>query len=362
MVLLHFILGPVGNSNDFRKWGLDCIQQIQRDFYDERSGLYGEERTQSQRAKMPAYTWGVGVMLQALNAAARTDSAQRSSLSHYIDSTTIYWNVVGPVAGYDVQPMPKSMDRYYDDNEWMVLGLVEATQTLESKGPLHLATDTYRYVRSGLDSRLGGGVYWRESDHASKNTCSNGPAAAAALALYDETGNSGYLDDAKAIYAWTYDHLRDPLDGLYWDNQHLTGRIEKTKWSYNSGLMLRSAANLYRITHDLRYAKEIQNSSLKKWVAANGTLTDGGKFIHLLLENWLTAFRLVPGTADPRPAIDRALRWLHQNGRDHFGRYGDGWDHQAPPEGYSNFNLIDQASVARAYLLAAEIWPKVENH
>ena len=44
-----------------------------------------------------------------------------------------------------------------------------------------------RFVLSGWDERLGGGIYWRP-DHKTKNTCSNGPGATAGLVLCGDTG------------------------------------------------------------------------------------------------------------------------------------------------------------------------------
>lgn len=364
MVIPLLAVHIMRSGNPFRTWGLETVRQIQADFYDVQTGLYGEERTLDRKSTLPSFNWGVGVLLQAFNAAARSDSQNMPALHEYIDRTMVYWNRMGPVPGYDVQPMPKPIDRYYDDNEWMALGLVEGSQVLKSPGVFGLAQDTYRFVRSGLDGKLGGGVYWRETEKTSKNACSNGPAAAVALALFERTGDRQYLYDAKTIYDWTYKYLRDPSDGLYWDNIQLNGKIEKTKWSYNSGLMLRSAAYLFKFTGDACYARdarELQANSLRNWVGKNGTLKDDGKFIHLLLENWLTAFQLVPKVQNPVPAIKSGLVWLHDYAKDSYGHYGNHWDRIAPSGGYSKVAMIDQASVARAYLITSEYLAQAGN-
>ena len=345
-----------GLEPNFAAWGLETIDSIQNELFISSSGLYGEEAQPGKPPAEPAFTWSVGVMVQALNAATRARHSYSPFLQHYIEATKVYWNPAGPVAGYDVLPMPKSPDRYYDDNEWMILAFAESAKVLRSKKPLELAKSAYRFVMSGKDSVLGGGVYWREVEKTSKNTCSNGPAAASALALYEATKDKGYLQTAEEIYAWTKQHLRDPSDGLYWDNISLKGNIQNWKFSYNTGLMLRTACDLYRFTKKPEYAgdaREMQASSLKFWCDKDGSFKDDLKFMPLLLENWQRAFRYVPNTADPRPVIKLGLTRMHDEARDSLGHYGNKCNDKPNGKPYAPFKLIDQASAALMYLLAA---------
>ncbi|HLK16991.1 MAG TPA: glycoside hydrolase family 76 protein [Fimbriimonadaceae bacterium] len=339
-----------------REQGLATMDRIQKELLMPGGLAYGESAGPGKEPTAVAFNWSAGVMLSALSAAARADSARRGKLTAYVASTRAYWSGAPPVPGFDALPPPRSPDRYYDDNEWMVLALLDANETLKSPAVLERAKAAYRFVMSGEDPKLGGGIYWREAHKTSKNTCSNGPAAACALALYRATKDVNYIADAERIYAWTRSILRDSVDGLYWDNIKLDGKIEKTKWSYNSGLMLRAAAELFAATKKEAYAddaREIQASSLSRWVRVDGALRDEGKFMHLLLENWLRAFSLVLGVKDPRPTIQRGLDWLLANGADSLGHFGGRWDRPAPKSPLSSFNLIDQASVARALLVAS---------
>jgi uncharacterized protein YyaL (SSP411 family) len=271
-----------------------------------------------------------------------------------VNKSRVYWNTEGPVPGYDVLPTPKPKDRYYDDNEWMVMGLAEAAQQLHSSKFFDFAQQTFEYVRSGLDDKLGGGVYWKESQKTSKNACSNGPAAASALALYEQTKEPSYLQFARSVYEWTRSNLRDPADGLYYDSMSLDGRISRTKWTYNSALMLRSAVDLYRFTGEEKYAadaREIQDASLRRWIGPDGAFKDDGKFAFLLLENWFRAYRYVPKTVDPYNAVTKAMEILHRQGADSEGHYGNRWDQIAPAAGYEKPALIDQAAAARAFFV-----------
>jgi hypothetical protein len=345
------------DSAEMRTWGLDTLSQIRSELFIPDRNLYGEEAKPGEKPKNVAFTWSVGIMVQALDSAAKVDASYKSVLQQYIDAYGSYWNPEGPVPGYDVWPMPKPKDRYYDDNEWMVMAFADAATVLKSKHDLDLAKGAFSFAMSGKDNNLGGGIYWRESDKASKNTCSNAPAAAGALALFEQTHEPSYLHIAEELYDWTKSHLRDPSDGLYWDNVGLSGKITKWKFSYNTGLMLRTAAELYRFTKRDEYAqdaKEMQAASLKKWTDPEGNFTDDLKFMVLLLENWLRAYRLVPGAEDPRPVISVGLTRMHNLSRDSLGHYGNKCNDRPTKGPYSPFHLIDQAAAAQAFLLAAD--------
>jgi hypothetical protein len=352
MMLIPLSILATNPYAKFKTWGEETIQMIRRDYWIPDRQLYSETFKKGQAPTQPAFDWGVGVLIPALNAAADSDPAYRAPLVGYIKSTRAYWNPAGPVAGYDVLPMPKPKDRYYDDNEWMVLGLAEAAHSLHSSTDYGYAEQTFEFVQSGLDDKLGGGVYWREAPKDSKNTCSNGPAAAAALALYDQTKLPSYLTFARSVYDWTRSKLRDPSDGLYYDAVNLSGKISGMKWSYNSALMLRSAVDLYRFTGEEKYAddaRELQRSSLKHWIGANGEFRDDGKFGFLLLQNWLYADRYVPRIEQALKASVKAMEFVHEKGKDADGHYGSRWYEPAPSAGFANPMLIDQAAAARAF-------------
>lgn len=306
------------------------------------------ERIEDGREVGPVFNWGVGVLLSAMNAAAKHDPDWKKELRRFVDSTRHYWNTQGPVPGFDVLPYPRETDRYYDDNAWMVMALVESSEVLNDPSLLKRAEEALRYALSGEDEKLGGGVYWRESDKKSKNTCSNGPTVAACLAVYEKNKNPRLLEDAKRIYDWTKRTLRDPADGLYWDSIDLNKKVDKTKWSYNSALMIRSGAELHRITKDATYLKDAEETALaseKRWVV-DGRLADVGRFAHLLAESWL----YVPNN-ERKTRVRRALDWLYANGKRADGLYGSRFDRASNPE-QSKFELIDQASAARAFLVA----------
>jgi rhamnogalacturonyl hydrolase YesR len=317
------------------------------------SKLLGEERTPAEPPKQVAFNWGVGVMLSALNAAAEADAKFQPWLREYADAIEVYWNPAPPVAGYDVWPVPKPADRYYDDNAWMVMSLVETYERLKDRKYLDRAQKSLEFVLSGEDDKLGGGIYWRESDKASKNTCSNAPSVAAMLSVIRHTRDKAMLARAQNIYAWTKKNLQDPSDKLMWDALSLDGKLDKTKWSYNTGLMIRAAKGLYAETRDaayLRDAQEMEVAAIRHWTPepTKGARCDA-KFVHLLFE----AYAFEPVNQAGLKARDEALRFVRENVRDSQGRFGHRWE--VPAKGdWGKFSLIDQASAARAFLEASQ--------
>ncbi len=339
----------LANSSDtatLKKRGFEVIEQIRREYYLPESKLYAEDIDANGKKSGPCFNWGTGVLLSALNAAAKLDDKYKPWLREYADASYVYWNDKGPVPGYDVLPGPKSVDRYYDDNAWMVLALIETYEILKDKKYLQWAEESLTYVLSGWDEKLGGGIYWRESDKASKNTCSNGPSAAAAIRMADYEDLDSYIGSAQKILRWTDKNLKDPQDGLYWDNMDLNGKIEKTKWTYNTGLMLYSYGKLPGAQKN---QKDLIDSSLKHWIdKETGAAKDGGKFVHLWFEGLEAASR---GDKGVREKMVRALDYMYQNSRNAEGRYADRWDRRIGKQ--DKYALIDQASAARGLLFAA---------
>jgi len=152
-------------------------------------------------------------------------------------------------------------DRFYDDNDWLAIDFCDLYRLTGNRLYLEKAEALHRYIYSGWDDVLGGGIYWCEQQKVSKNTCSNGPAAVLSLKLYELTGKESYLQTAKETYAWTRNLLRDPADNVYWDNINLKEEIGKAKYTYNSGQMIQAGVLLYQITKDESYLEDARQTA-----------------------------------------------------------------------------------------------------
>lgn len=150
-------------------------------------------------------------------------------------------------------------DRFYDDNVWLGIDFTDTYQMTQEQKYLDKAQLIWKFIESGTDSILGGGIYWCEQKKESKNTCSNAPGSVLALKLFKATNDSSYFEKGKKLYEWTQRNLQDSTDYLYFDNIRLDGKIGKAKFAYNSGQMMQSAALLYQLTKNPIYLKDAQN-------------------------------------------------------------------------------------------------------
>ncbi|MCC8172261.1 MAG: AGE family epimerase/isomerase [Parabacteroides sp.] len=210
-----------------------------------------------------AYLWPYSGVFSAVNAllAATGKEHYRVLLdSCVLQGLEAYFDTARVPAGYSsyIHTAPQS-DRFYDDNLWLGIDFTNAYAETREKKYLRKAQLIWEFIESGTDNRLGGGIYWCEQKKVSKNTCSNAPAAVLALKLFEATRDSTYLSKGRELYDWTKKRLQDSSDCLYFDNISLEGKIDKSKYAYNSGQMMQAAALLYRLTGNRNYLKDAQN-------------------------------------------------------------------------------------------------------
>lgn len=359
-LLLALVLGLLipargGEASPYAQWGAESLAAIHRDLWLPKLNLYAEQAPDRNGAPAPpSFMWGVGIQLTALAAAAAVDPEKYFAPTRdYADAIQVYWKKHDAQEGFDASPSPDDLDRYYDDNAWLVLALAEVFEVTHDRKYLERAAATFRFVTSCEDDKLGGGLYWRENHLESKHTCTNGPAIVGALRLHQLTGDAKYRETAERLYAWVNSRLQD-ADGLYWDNIRLDGNVSRRKYSYNTALMIRANASFHRITGEARYldeARRVAQAAEERWVHEDGSISDSGKFAHLLLEAFLA---VRAEDHDPRWAgiVSRTLGYVHGTLRGPDGRYGQMWDR--PSDGSRRESmLLNQASPARAYWVAA---------
>jgi uncharacterized protein YyaL (SSP411 family) len=347
---------PLPTADELQKQGEAALALIDQHLWMANRGLYGEKV--SRGPLEPAYMWSCGVQLSALNAAARLDrNVYSKRLIDYAGALQVYWKEHDGISGYDVLPAPTPPDRYYDDNAWIALGIIELYELTGEQRWLDRAEETLRFVYSGEDGKLGGGLYWRERERTSKNTCTNAPAIVGALRLYQLKGDAEWLSAANRINAWTTNHLQD-ADGLYLDNIRVggeqEGEIDRRKFTYNTALMIRANVLFYDTTGEARWLAEAQRlarAAEAHWIdPGTGTIRDGGRFAHLLVDA-LLALHAADGDPHWLEISQRSLGYLHEHLRDDAGKYSGRWDRPAGRR--RGMELLDQASAARAFLAVA---------
>jgi uncharacterized protein YyaL (SSP411 family) len=354
--LVALVFLPMAAQASYRAWAEEESAYIQKNYYDARAGLYAPAFPKDPRALDYDFMWGSGVQMTALAGAAKYDpKTYKPILQNFANGLQRYWDPGAPVPGFNAYiSSDNHSDKYYDDNQWLILGFVEAYEVTGDEYFLNWARRVNAFSLSGWDDKLGGGIYWK-LDHRSKNTCSNAPAAAAAMRLYmtGDPQDKNQRDWALRIRKWVNATLQDPDDGLYWDNINLNGHVDKTKFTYNTALMIRTDVLLYESLKDKKYldsARRSADSAIAHWVnPQTGAIRDTPKFAHLLCESFL---RLYDATKDAKylDTVRAYADYAHREARDPKGGYWNDWNakEHSPDE---RKELIENASAARLFWL-----------
>ena len=235
---------------------------ISKKLKDQKKGLYYETTDSVKKENLHSWLWPLCALIQGTNEMDALESGKNYMLpvEKAIDQ---YYSAAPPFAAYqDYVTKERLSSRFYDDNEWVAIAYLDAYNRNHKKKYLEVSQMIYRFIIGGLDTAAGGGIYWKEGDKSTKNTCSNGPAILVALQLYRITNNAAYLNKALEIYKWTNENLQSP-EGLYYDNIKISsGKIGKAFYTYNLGTMLQSNVLLYEITKDKKYLTEAERVAL----------------------------------------------------------------------------------------------------
>ena len=326
----------------YGKRAREVMAEIQKTFYDTRTGLYAKSTTDTH----PDFMWGNGVMFSAVVAAARLEPGHyRPVMEKFFAALDGYWDTKAKVPGYEPgQTSGNGHDKYYDDNAWMVITFLEAYELTHRPHYLKRASDTLDFVLSGWDGEGGGGIWWHETHKGGgKNTCVNAPAAVGCLRLArlrDPRAAAPLIEKAQAITAWTVTNLQDP-NGLFWDNKVIaTGEVNRGKLTYNTGLMIRAFLGQYRATgkkEPLEEARRIARAGDGFLKRDTGLYRDPVKWAHLMVEADLELYRITRED------------YLLQRARKNADAYYETWQTNRPTD------LIANASIARVLWLLADM-------
>lgn len=237
----------------------------------------------------------------------------------------------GTVAKYGVD---WTNNPFNDDIMWWAMGSARAYEITNDARYLDKAKYYFDFVYdTQWDDTFGGGIWWLNSEHVTKNACINFPAAQAAVFLYEITGDAHYLDAATRIFTWGKTVLTDGNGKVFDRIEPVAGPIPHAT-HYNQGTFIGAAVGLYQATGDSVYledaikaanfAKEhqVDENNILNYEGPNGDLK-GGKTI--LLRNF--AYLLTALKGNEIPAAQRQfgeelgdwldfnteMAWSHRN-------------------------------------------------
>lgn len=268
-----------------------------------------------------------------------------------------YWDNIREPFCYQSYPMFNGeSDRFYDDNDWLAIDFCDLYGLTKNEKYLKKAEELHKYIYSGWDDVLDGGIYWCEQKKTSKNTCSNAPATVLCMKLYNQTKNEKYLNQAIETYNWTKNNLCDPEDFVYWDNVRLDGSVDKAKYTYNSGQMIQAGVLLYQVTKDENYLKDAQNtakgayekfSGMRKGIDDTETrFYSASPWFNVILLRGLFALYEVDQNAEYVQTMADNARYAWKNTRDENGFLGNDW---AGIDNKKHKWLLDNACMIELY-------------
>jgi uncharacterized protein YyaL (SSP411 family) len=314
---------------------------INQYFYDASTGLFYEHDHIQPNEKKHSYLWPLCALIQAANEAEAAEPS-KAYLSSVLKAIGQYYSDISPAPAYQAYVTKEEKDdRFYDDNQWIAIACIDAYNRTKQQHYLDMAEMIYRFMMTGYDTISGGGLYWKEGDKTTKNTCSNGPGILIALQLYKITNNKNYLDTALVLYNWVNAHLRSP-EGVYYDNVKLPSlKIDSAVYTYNTGTMLQSNVLLYEITQDKKYLTEAQQmaKAAEKFFYKNGKLPGNYWFNVVLLRGYMELYAIDHNRQQIQFFIDDANRtWQEEKDQNNLlGRNN------------KRKSLIDQAAMMEIY-------------
>lgn len=313
-----------------------CLLRENYPFDDTYTATYLASEEQANTPNQYSYLWPYSGTFSAIN--ALLECTQDPKYKKMLDKKVLpgleqYYDTKRAPHAYAsyINTSPAS-DRFYDDNIWLGIDFTDTYVMTQKSKYLDKAKMIWKFIASGTDDKLGGGIYWCEQKKESKNTCSNAPGSVYALKLFKATQDSTYFKQGKQLYEWTKAHLQDPADYLYFDNIGLNGKIGMAKFAYNSGQMMQSAALLYQLTHDPAYLKDAQNIAREcyNYFFTDFTPTKGEPFKLIKKGDiWFTAVML-RGFIELYPldknktyldAFNKSLDYAWENARDEKGLF-----------------------------------------
>lgn len=295
-IFLLFLSGGLAYAQkpDYKSRVQKIYNNINQKFASDKPWLFIETTDTSHNEKPYSYLWPVCALIQAANEMEVLEPG-KAYLQPVIQTIGQYYNPNPPAPGYQAYINLNGNDtRYIDDNQWIGIAAIDAYNRTKKQEYLDLAKLIYNFMMTGYDTVSGGGLYWRENDFTTKNTCSNGPGVVLAFQLFKATNEKKYFDEGLDIFNWTNKHLLSP-EGVYYDNIHMKNlQIDKKAYTYNLGTMLQSNVLLYQITKKKSYLNEAKRLAAagKSYFFKNSRLPDHYWFNAVMFRGYIELYKV----------------------------------------------------------------------
>jgi predicted alpha-1,6-mannanase (GH76 family) len=236
---------------------------------------------------------------------------------------------------------------YNDDIAWWIIAATRAYEITGRQRYLNVAKWHMDWLfATQVDTVMGGGMWWLNTSHDTKNTCVNGPAIIAALNLARILNDTTYRAKARSLYVWQKARLVEP-GGKVYDNINKNGNINQTTYSYNVGVHLASAMGFGEVGHADTVAQWLRdNQTNNDILRGTGTNQGDGATFDQIFVRYVLQLAKLPGKSRFREwmKINAEVAW--DNRRRSNNLMGHRWSDPAP-----NSNIQVQAAGGGVMLL-----------
>ncbi|OOQ57756.1 glycoside hydrolase family 76 protein [Mucilaginibacter pedocola] len=317
------------------------------------------------KEKEVSFLWPFSGVFTATNVLMRLPGL-KPKYKPYQDSLIVgveqYRDTVRKPTGYQAYPVKfEKADRYYDDNGLVGIDYMESY--FNTRNPLYLqrAKEVFKFILSGWNDDVGGGVTWLEGHRDQKPACTNGMATLTTLKIYEGSKDKYYLEQGKRFYSWMYNTLRDSTTGIITNDVKMDGKQNRTFWTYNTGSLIEAAVLLYRFTGEKQYLQQAQQLAADSYKYYSGIPHDKNLLLHVDVPWFVTvlfrgyeALYKQDGNYKYLAAIEHDLNYAWENTRDKYGFTTHSWTPK-PTEMSKPKWLLDEACIAELYARLAMI-------
>lgn len=321
------------------------------------------------KAWFPSSWWNSAVAVQTIG-----DYMQRTGDRRYVsqlDNTFERDKGSFPAGALSGDPLLGNFtSRAIDDSEWWGLTWVEAYDLTGNQKYLDMAVTIAKYVHGYWDTGTCGGGVWWDAERTYKNAVTNGLYIRLTAELHNRLpGDTVWLSRAQRGYDWFVHSGLINADGLVNDGLGADCQNNgQTVWSYNQGLAIGGALELYRATHNrnvLATARRLADAALtSKALVTAGILSESCDTLDRTCDDNAKQFKgvfmrylmgLADTTHDRRYAafVEAQATSIWNRDRDAADRLGERWSGSSSSDHPNVFDWRTQASALSA--LIAEV-------
>jgi predicted alpha-1,6-mannanase (GH76 family) len=173
-------------------------------------------------------------------------------------------------------------NEFYDDMGWLANACMRAYNATSDAAYLNVAQTLYTEIKGGYNSTAGGGIAWQRTQLYYKNIPATGNGTILAARMYELQNTTADLTLAKSLYTWMKTNLVTST-GIVYDgiNRNQDDKVDYWEFTYNQGLFIGSAIELYNCTKDASYLQDAilvaNNEIADPNLTTNGILKDEGQ-------------------------------------------------------------------------------------